>query len=119
MLIVGIGRCLRKIPEVAHDLSLSLSLSFFDGTVCLRCYSLLMPDVNSLVTTRNAFRLRGDLEIWKRLTLHNEDFGRIGPLGLIILLLFWESLDSWLHPGFILDTPTTSLASITMSRRRR
>jgi hypothetical protein len=32
----------------------------FNGTVCLRCYSLLMPDVNSLVTTRNAFRLLGD-----------------------------------------------------------
>ena len=25
------------------------------------CYSLLMPDDNSLVTTRNAFRLRGEL----------------------------------------------------------
>lgn len=34
-----------------------------DGAVYLRCYSLLMPDDNSLVTTHNASRLRGDLKV--------------------------------------------------------
>jgi len=92
MLIVGIGRCSSTIPEKALDF-FSLSVSFFDGTVYLRYYSLLMPDVNSLVTTRNAFRLRGDLRLeasdiaQRRLWTH-------WLSGLIVLPLFRESLAS-------------------------
>jgi len=42
------------------------------------CYSLLMPDDNSLVTTRNACRLRGDQKIFlKRFGLLKQDFGSI------------------------------------------